>query len=144
MSIFSGVRPSFNVLRNKLRLPYMRRNALRGMHVVSSPGSQYTQQDIKKITIDLSTARTDVQFNISGTILWAERCFNQADNSPNTTAFFAVRISNITADQLNWSAGNGIEGISFSRIFFSNTVQAGVSVELVYFSDTPQAPSRFF
>lgn len=115
-----------------------------GIAVASAPGDDYTQQFIHKITLDLSVARTLQQQNIVGTILWMYRVFNQADGSPNTTGFLAMRIGDLTADDLTWYAGNGMEGISYNKVFISNTAQAGVSCEIAYFQDTADKPARFF
>lgn len=120
------------------RAPPAIRTGTRGISVVTSPGNDYTQQLIKKQTISLTNLFTDVQYNLAGTILWYM-------TSTNLTDQLQIRISDINADQLPWGPGNGIEGLSFSRVFISNLVAVpGAVATLVYFSDTPNAPARFF
>ena len=143
-SIFSQPMAGKIVGINRFRKPPTLRWCGAPQHVAPNPGAGYIQQLVKKLSIDLTNARNDFLFPISGTILWAYRVFNQADGSPNTTANFAVRIADIGADQLNWYGGNGVEGIPFSKIYFSNPATAQVTLELAYFTDTADKPARFF
>lgn len=115
-----------------------------GQKIAPQVGQDYTAQYIKKQLIDMSVQRADVQFNLSGTIIWAYRMFNTADGSPNTTASFGIRIADINADILNWYGGNGIEGIPFNKIFITNAATAGVNLEIAYFTDSADKPVRFF
>lgn len=117
-----------------------------GNKVLTAQGvDSFIEQYPKKIVFDLSVARPNpVQQNISGTILWLYRMFNNADGSPNTTAFVSVQIGDITADPLVWYAGNGIEGLPFNRFYITNTAQAGISAEFAYLTDSAQKPKRFF
>lgn len=114
-----------------------------GQVIQSAPGEKYTQQQIKKQTISLATAMSEQVFFIGGTILWYM-------TSTNVTDQILVRIGDFTADQLPFAPGNGIEGLSFNKIFvsFGNAGQPpvvpGATATLVYFTDTPEAPARFF
>lgn len=109
----------------------------RGQHVIpaNSAGGPGGMQLLKKLTIDLSIARADVPLGISGTALWLERCFNQADGSQNATGNCQVRIGDLSADQLTWYLGNGVFDVPYPQVFLTNSVQAGVSIDLVYYQD---------
>lgn len=118
--------------------PFLR--GVPGYKVSSGPGiaAGYVQQFPKRQQISLAAGITDVQYNISGTILWYQA-------STNVTDQLLIRIGDIDADQLPWGPGNGIEGVPFSRIFVSvGTVVAGATATLVYLTDTPERPVRFF
>jgi hypothetical protein len=114
------------------------RAAVSGIDVQPSPGQQYTQQYIKLLPISLAATFTDVPYYISGTILWYM-------TSTNVTDQLSVRIGSYNADRMPWGPGNGIEGVSYSVVYISNfTGVAGATAQLVYFSDTPESPARFF
>lgn len=119
-----------------------------GLQISAGTGTyDYTIQVPKKLVLDLTNARNVAasnQFNISGTILWMYRAFNNVDGSPNTTAFISIQIADLSADPLVWYAGNGLEGLPFRSIWITNTAQAGVSVELAYLTDSVEKPVRFF
>lgn len=116
--------------------PFLR--GVPGTRIVSAPGTDYTQQFIKKQLISLAATFTDVQYNLAGTILWYM-------TSTNLTDLLNIRIGDINADPLPFQPGNGIEGLSYNRLFISNpTAVAGATATLVYFKDDPAAPSRFF
>lgn len=118
--------------------PTIVRGVGHGVKVQTAPGEKYTQQQIKKQTISLTNAITDQLFNVSGTILWYM-------TSTNVTDQILIRIGDISADQLPFGPGNGIEGLSFNKIFVTiATPVANAVATLVYFSDTPEAPARFF
>lgn len=92
---------------------------------------------IKKLVLDLSVARNDVQFPIIGTILWYYFGTNATDQ-------MLIRIGNVTNDQFRWGPGNGIEGMPFTSIFVTNSVIAAASAEIAYFTDSENRPARFF
>lgn len=130
--------PGYKKYVSQLRVPPAFNRGPTGQKVVPAPGTGYTQQLIKKQTISLASTFTDIPYIMSGTILWYI-------TSTNATDAISVRIGDINADPLPWGPGNGIEGLSFDRIFVSNaTAVAGAIATLVYFSDTPNAPARFF
>lgn len=118
--------------------PFLR--GVPGYKVSSGPGiaAGYVQQFPKRQQISLANLITDVQYNISGTILWFQA-------STNVTDQLLIRIGDLDADQLPWGPGNGIEGVPFSRIFVTVPIAvAGATATLVYLTDTPQNPVRFF
>lgn len=130
--------PGYKKYVSTLRVPPAINRGPIGQSVPTAPGRQYTQQLLKKQTISLTNAFTDVPYFLSGTILWYMFSTNPTDQ-------ILIRIADINADQLPWGAGNGIEGLSFDRIFVTvATPVAGATATLVYFSDTPNAPARFF
>lgn len=124
--------------RSRIQTPIAIRSGIPGQHVAANPGSEYTQQYIKQLSFSLATTFTDVPYYIAGTIIWYL-------NSTNVTDLFKIRIASINADQLTWQPGNGIEGIPFSLVYITvpNAI-AGATANLVYFTDTPDKPVRFF
>lgn len=123
---------------SKIQRPPMYRNGIQGQHVAANPGSDYTQQYIKKIQISLASTFTDTQYLISGTVLWYL-------SSTNVTDLINIRIASINADPIPWQPGNGVEGLPFSQIFVTVPAAiAGATATLVYFSDAPDKPVRFF
>lgn len=130
--------PGFKKFVSTARTPPAFNRGAPGVSVVPAPGHAYTQQLLKKQTVSLANTFTDIQYIMSGTILWYI-------TSTNATDQILIRIGDINADQLPWGPGNGIEGLSFDRVFITNqTAVAGAIATLVYFSDTPDAPARFF
>jgi hypothetical protein len=112
-----------------------------GYRIQSAPGTGqdgYVLQSPKKQLISLAATFTDQLFNLSGTILWYL-------TSTNPTDQLLIRIGSIASDALPWGPGNGLEGIPFSQLFITNPVAvAGATATLVYMTDTPQTPARFF
>jgi ABC-type branched-subunit amino acid transport system substrate-binding protein len=109
-----------------------------GLKQAPAPGALYTQQFIKKLVVALDNQTSDVFYPISGTIFWYM-------TSTNATDQVLVRIGDLNADQLPFGPGNGIEGLSFNKVYISiPTGIVGAKATFVYFTDDPNAPARFF
>lgn len=80
---------------------------------------------LKTITFDLTDARNLQQYEIGGSVLWAI-------DSTNASATMQIRLNDQLRDPIPVSIGLFIKGVRFSRIFVSNTAQAGESITLLY------------
>jgi len=80
---------------------------------------------LKTITIDLTDARTMQQYEIGGNVLWAIA-------SSSASATMQIRLNDQLRDPIPVSIGLFIKGVRFSRIFITNTAQAGESITILY------------
>lgn len=113
-----------------------------GQRIATAPGTlgadAYQLQSPKVQKISLAATFTDQLFNLSGTVLWYL-------TSTNTTDSLLIRVGSLAADQLQWGPGNGLEGLPYAQLYITNLIAvAGATAQLVYFTDTPDKPVRFF
>jgi len=80
---------------------------------------------LKTIRIPLDNARDLVAFEIGGTCLWAQAASDLA-------AQVDIRFNDQLRDAMAISQGFFIRGVPFSRIYVSNTAQAGKWITLFY------------
>lgn len=113
-----------------------------GQKIASAPGTigvdGYQLQSPKVQKISLAAAFTDQLYNLSGTVLWYL-------TSTNVTDSLLFRVGSLAADQLQWGPGNGLEGLPYSQLYITNLVPVpGATAQIVYFTDSPDKPVRFF
>lgn len=79
--------------------------------------------DIRLITIDLASARTDEELSLKGNFVWAA-------NATTLNSRIDIRFNNQAGDVLPLLRGVSIGGVPFTRLYISNTAQAGETITL--------------
>jgi len=90
----------------------------------SQPRSGQGSPAIKKIRVDLSTARDDAKMSASGSVLWAYRASSLA-------AQLDIKLNEQSNDDLTFQRGTLISGYKFSEFYMTNTAQAGEWIDLI-------------
>lgn len=89
-------------------------------------GEEQGEAGIRRVSFDLTNARTREPQEVSGNFLWA---ITATDGATNVDISFA----RATFDEgMTFKSGTRISGLRFSRIFLTHPAQAGKSITLVY------------
>lgn len=81
------------------------------------------------VTIDLSSARDDEEFNISGTFLFAS-------DATDAQSEVKVKFNSKESGEVNFINGRVISRARYERLFLTNAAQSGKEITLVYGTET--------
>jgi hypothetical protein len=85
------------------------------------------------ITLDLTNARADAEFQVSGNTLWIP-------NSTNATDLISVKFDNNLDDAIPLLKGNSLQGVPFRKLFITHSAIAAAILTLVVFNTDPRFP----
>ena len=112
------------------------RGGIPGVNVVpkiqpgETPKKCWTPKRVRRVDIDLATARDNEPLDISGTVLWAS-------DASSLTANADITLDNSENDSIPFLAGTMVQGIPFKQIFITNTAQSNETLTLNVFTDCP-------
>jgi hypothetical protein len=97
----------------------------------TSGTASYSRKKISRVDIDLSVAQANPQrFSYSGTAIW---CVGGSSDLALVQCF----LDNLENDALPVSPGFFLSGVPFKEVYLTWQAQAGVSINLAFFTDAP-------
>lgn len=99
----------------------------------SSAGAGSTTPAYRNVALDLGTGRSNVLVEVPGRFVWLH-------DWTRLTDYLWVRFNDAAADRIKLRPGKALAGIPFERLYISNDVLPGESVELLILPETPALP----
>ena len=96
----------------------------------AAPEAAYSPKRVRRVSLDLSTARTLQQVEYSGTVFWMSY---GSSNDANAE----ITLDDLSNDPITMARGSFLQGVPFRQFFITNTAQAGESLEIIIIRDNP-------